>query len=69
MNSPDAPTYHSYLLRIWRDSPQSPWRASLQSSTAGAEQHFVTVDELWAFLMAQMKAEDDGLSSPQISSG
>jgi steroid delta-isomerase-like uncharacterized protein len=58
MNSQDSSLYHSYLLRLWRDSPHSPWRASLQSAATEAMQHFATVDELWSFLMAQMNVED-----------
>lgn len=61
MNTQDASTYQSYLLRLWRDTPQSVWRASLQSSATEEVRHFATVEELWAFLMAQMEGEDDAL--------
>ncbi|MEZ4866003.1 MAG: hypothetical protein R3C14_32105 [Caldilineaceae bacterium] len=68
MNSQYASTYQSYLLRLWRDTPNSPWRASLQSSATEALQHFATVDELWTFLMAQMAVqEDDGAAAEQDS--
>lgn len=68
MNSQDVLLYQSYLLRLWRDNPQSPWRASLQSSATEELRHFATVDELWAFLMAQMGGKDDSSSPPPIFS-
>lgn len=57
MNSQDASLYHSYLLRLWRDNPHSPWRASLQSTITEAVQHFVTVEDLWAYPVAQMEGK------------
>lgn len=59
MNTQDASTYQSYLLRLWRDTPQAVWRASLQSAATEELRHFATVDDLWAFLMAQMGVDDD----------
>ncbi len=59
MYSKDAFLYQSYLLRLWRDSPQSPWRASLQSSATEELQHFLTAEDLWAFLKAQMSAKEE----------
>lgn len=59
MKPQDASTYQSYLLRLWRDTPQSVWRASVQSSATEELRHFATVAELWAFLMAQMGGKDD----------
>ena len=60
MNNKDASLYQSYLLRLWRASPQSPWRASLQSAATEELQHFATMEELWAFLVAQTTMVDDG---------
>lgn len=59
MNTQDAAIYHSYLLRLWRDTPQSVWRASVQSTATEELQHFATVDELWAFLLVQMAREEE----------
>lgn len=59
MNTQDAATYQSYLLRLWRDNSQSPWRASLQSSATEELQHFLTAEDLWAFLKAQMSGKEE----------
>lgn len=59
MNIQDTSTYQSYLLRLWRDTPQSVWRASLQSAATEELQHFATMADLWAFLMVQMAREEE----------
>lgn len=59
MNRQAASLYQSYLLRLWRDTPQSTWRASLQSAATEELRHFATIEELWAFLIAQMEGKDD----------
>lgn len=52
--------YQSYLLRLWRESEQAPWRASLQSAVTEQTFRFATVEALIAFLMAQI----DGTHKP-----
>lgn len=59
MNTQDASTYQAYLLRLWRDNPQSPWRATLQSAATEELRHFATLTDLWAFLRAEMGVQDD----------
>lgn len=59
MSKQDASTYQSYLLRLWRDTPHSAWRASLQCTRTQAVQHFATVEACWVYLMAQIAREDD----------
>lgn len=45
---------HSFLLRLWRDHPGAPWRATLIDGTQPEERrHFATLDALCAFLQAQ----------------
>jgi hypothetical protein len=46
--------YHSYLLRIWRDGPQRPWRASMQCAATGTVHYFADITHLLAFLQAQV---------------
>ncbi|HJZ49174.1 MAG TPA: hypothetical protein VKE41_18480 [Roseiflexaceae bacterium] len=47
-------THISYLLRIWRAHPRSPWHAMLVDvARPGEHQHFATLDALFAFLTAQ----------------
>jgi hypothetical protein len=48
-----APTYHSFLLRLWRESEQGGWRASLENVTTGERQGFPDLASLFAFLHAK----------------
>ena len=41
----------SYLLRIWRASGNTGWRASLQSIPDGERHMFADLDSLLAFLL------------------
>jgi hypothetical protein len=52
-NHSESTTYQSYLLRLWRDSPHQPWRASLHSSATGAIHQFAEIAHLYAFLQAR----------------
>jgi hypothetical protein len=51
MSSED--NYQAYLLRLWRDDGQTPWRASLQEAQAGQLISFASVAQLVAFLEQQ----------------
>jgi hypothetical protein len=42
--------YRAYLVRLWRDGAQEPWRASTQSVQSGEVVRFATLQELFAFL-------------------
>lgn len=47
----DAPTYRSYLLRLWQTTNQQSTRASLYNVHDPTEQHhFATIDDLYMFL-------------------
>jgi len=50
--------YHSYLLRLWRDGANHPWRASLHCSATGEKFAFADLLSLFAFLLEQ--AATDG---------
>ncbi len=45
--------YHAYLLRLWRESPYSPWRAMLQDATTGQRHGFAGLTALWMYLRTQ----------------
>lgn len=45
-----TPYYRAYLVRLWRDDAQEPWRASAQSVQSGELVRFATLQELFAFL-------------------
>jgi hypothetical protein len=59
MNDAQAPTYLSYMLRLWREGPYAPWRASLHSTATGQVHLFGDVERMWAYLNAQMGDEQD----------
>jgi Neuraminidase (sialidase) len=59
MTENDGARTESYLVRLWRDSRQSGWRASLQQVRTGQTHHFARPEALWAFLQAEM-AGDNG---------
>jgi hypothetical protein len=65
----DAPAthdnYHAFLVRLWRDSSQAPWRASLQDAVTGQRQAFSGIEGLIGFLLNQVDQPDtpvDGAS-------
>ena len=53
----NASNYHAYLLRIWREDEQSPWRAELVSPHTGDKQHFAADAELFQFLAGLMTTD------------
>ncbi|MGD2205173.1 MAG: GAF domain-containing protein [Anaerolineae bacterium] len=51
MNTPLQPRRsRSYLLRVWQEVPDSPWRAMLRCVTSKEEHLFSDLDALVAFL-------------------
>lgn len=52
--------YQAYLLRLWCDSPNGPWRASLEDPHTGARHHFATVDQLRQHLRELVAERDAG---------
>jgi hypothetical protein len=42
--------YKAYLLRLWRESHESAWRALLENPNRGERVAFATLGELVAFL-------------------
>jgi len=48
------PNYASYLLRVWRDHEEAPWRFSLQSTAAGQPLYFADMESLFVFLNEQI---------------
>jgi hypothetical protein len=54
--NPPAPReerYHAYLVRLWQDGPDSPWRALTRNCANDEERRFATVEELFLFLHQQ----------------
>ena len=44
----------AYLVRMWRDGPQEPWRASVKTVANGREIYFVSPEKLFLFLHRQV---------------
>ena len=57
----DNPVYQSYLLRMWRESVDGEWHASLQDVATSECENFSNLAALFAFLSGQ-----GDLSPPQV---
>ena len=60
----ESPIYQAYLMRLWRDNPNAPWRVTLQSTATEELRHFATLDALWTFLQPRLAVEQDDSSLP-----
>lgn len=45
--------YHAYLVRLWRDGPENPWRALVRTGDDDEERRFATIEQLFLFLHRQ----------------
>ena len=52
------PLYAAYLVRMWQDSSDTPWRASAQSVKSGEVIRFGSLQDLFVFLGAHTGLED-----------
>jgi hypothetical protein len=50
--------YTAYLVRLWRESDHSPWRASTQCASTGEKVYFATLADLFKFLEAQTSIDE-----------
>ncbi|MFO7538195.1 MAG: hypothetical protein R6X32_09055 [Chloroflexota bacterium] len=55
--------YQAYLLRLWRDDENAPWRATLQEAHAGQLVSFSSVAQLIAFIEQQTASDQKRLKS------
>ena len=55
--SPDGiyHVYNAYLLRIWQETPNAPWRASLQNASNDERIGFLDLKSLFVYLEQQAK--------------
>ncbi len=42
--------YSAFLLRLWRNQPNQPWRVTLQNAQTGEQKHFANLERAVAFL-------------------
>jgi hypothetical protein len=52
-NDDQGTIYKAFLVRIWQDSPTSPWRASAQAVHSGEIVRFASLSALMLFLRTQ----------------
>lgn len=45
--------YSAYVVRLWQETPDVPWRASAQSVQSGEITRFGSLADLFAFLEAE----------------
>ena len=57
-------SYHSYLVRLWQQTPDAPWRASAQSVQSGMVVHFADLSALFQFLSSQICADKYETDNP-----
>ncbi|MBU1746664.1 MAG: hypothetical protein KKA73_03165 [Chloroflexi bacterium] len=47
--------YRAYLLRLWQETPDQPWRVSLHEAATDQRHGFADLDRLLAFLQDQTR--------------
>lgn len=57
--------YHAYLLRLWRESPSSSWRAWVQDAGTGERRGFAGLDALWDFLRQTIATDEFLICGPR----
>jgi hypothetical protein len=61
------PTHHSYMLRLWRERGDAPWRVTLvEVAQPDERRHFETLEGCFAYLREQ--AASNGTSIHQNES-
>ncbi|HEX6509652.1 MAG TPA: hypothetical protein VF221_18640 [Chloroflexota bacterium] len=45
--------YRAYLVRLWQESPDIPWRVLARDVETGEECRFATIEQLFLFLHRQ----------------
>ena len=54
------PTHHSYLLRLWRERSDAPWRVTLIAVAQPDERRqFDTLEDCFAYLREQATAPNE----------
>jgi len=61
-NREQAPEYRAFVLRLWREHPDTPWRCSLQAADGAERLGFADLEQLLAYLL---RLADDDTSAPR----
>ncbi|MFZ2359662.1 MAG: hypothetical protein WA040_10000 [Anaerolineae bacterium] len=59
--------YHAYLIRLWRDETQQPWRAELVSPHTGEARRFATPEQAFSYVQEQIAETTAGPACPNPS--
>lgn len=54
----DSYQYQSYLIRLWQDGKDAPWRASAKDVVTGQQHLFVSPEQLFSYLHKQIKNKE-----------
>jgi hypothetical protein len=60
------PNYHAFLIRLWRDETQQPWRAELVSPHTGEARRFATPEQLFNYVQQQMEETTGRSARPNL---
>ncbi len=55
----DTYQYQSFLVRLWQDDEEAPWRVSAQHVATGKQQFFNSLESLFVYLQAQTETAID----------
>ena len=54
------PTHHSYMLRLWREHADAPWRVTLIAvAQPDQRRHFDALEDCFAYLREQAAAPNE----------
>lgn len=59
-------TYHAFLLRLWRDTPTSPWRAMIQRPGRDERRYFSDIVQLLSFLLSLTEEESQSTHNKEV---
>lgn len=59
MEKANQSDYHAYLLRMWRDERDGPWRTTLVNPHSGEQLNFASLEQMWAFLQTLLREEKE----------
>lgn len=55
----------AFLVRLWRDGPQQPWRATVKQVSDGLEFHFSSPEKLLLFLHEKTTGSEEEPAADQ----
>jgi hypothetical protein len=52
--------YHAYLVRLWRDKPDIPWRVLVKEVQTARELYFADLEQLFLFFHQEIDDSAEG---------